>query len=226
MFDYTYPGTLPSAKGWGSGWPNCQTDKLTPLSIRDRNGQLIPFATHAWNAGEFEPVKFPGGVRTEIHELLTLILHECDRRGFDFLSPGCWGFACRSTKSSSGSLSERPSVHSWGLAIDINAPQNVFGATTHNLPDWLPPLFHRYGFRWLGPPIKDWMHFDFCGSRKDAAEMTERARIQLGTTYQFKGESYRRLSSLFEAMSENLRGKPGDFKVTVESVSKFGGEPW
>ena len=159
--DFRYPTPLPSTKGWGPGWPNCQSEKMVPVK------------------------PFFGGFRAEIAPLLTMLVAEMRARGFDFMTPGCWGFGCRSTKSSAGPNTATPSFHSWGLAPDINAPRNVYGApeATSEIATkerWVVPLMAAYGFYWLGPAIKDWMHFSFVGSPKDAADLTAKARKELG----------------------------------------------
>lgn len=160
-FDFRYPTPLPSTKGWGPGWPNCQDAA--------RAGEAI----------------FWPGVHRQISELVGLLVDECEREGFRFLDPGCWGFGCRATKDAVGTQNDVPSFHSWGLGIDVNAPLNVFGAdrsrTQLGQPEyaWFVALWKRYGFFWLGPDIKDWMHFHFCGSPADAALMTEKAREEL-----------------------------------------------
>lgn len=163
-FDFRYPTPLPSTKGWGSGYPNCRPEA--------RAGESI----------------FWPGVHRDIAELVQLLVDEMERRGFRFMEPGCWGFGCRATKGASG---ETPSFHSWGLAIDINAPENVFGAdegtsdiATRNR--WVVTFLQAYGFFWLGPAIKDWMHFSFVGSPQDARDMTERARRELGEDMGFQ----------------------------------------
>jgi hypothetical protein len=160
-FHFSYPTPLPSTKGWGSGWPNCQAAAREGTSI------------------------FWPGVHRDIGELVGLLVEEMRRRGFRFMDPGCWGFGCRGTKASSGSGTGTPSFHSWGLGIDINAPENVFGSAESQSKiatrdRWVVPLMASYGFFWLGPPIRDWMHFSFCGSPQDAADMTAKARRELG----------------------------------------------
>ena len=71
----------------------------------------------------------------------------------------CWGYARRPIKNPDGSLSNTPSNHSWGLAIDINAPVNCF-AVLHTIPATMGALWTSYGFRWGGDysTTKDWMH--------------------------------------------------------------------
>lgn len=160
-FDFRYPTPLPSTKGWGPGYPDCQRDMIVPVA---------PFA---------------GGVHKGIAELVALLAVEMAHNGLDYLVPGCWGFGCRGTKSSSGSGTVTPSFHSWGLALDINAPRNVFGAAepTSEIATtkrWVVPFLTSYGFFWLGPSIKDWMHFSFVGSTQDAKDMTAKARREIG----------------------------------------------
>lgn len=160
-FDFKYPTPLPSTKGWGPGYPDCQTDKIVPAA------------------------PFVGGVHEDIRELVLLLVGAIEERGFRFMTPGCWGFGCRGTKTSSGGGTVTPSFHSWGLALDINAPLNVFGSTRDKSQIardfmWLVTLLREYGFFWLGPSIGDWMHFSFCGSPADAKDMTIKAREELG----------------------------------------------
>lgn len=160
-FDFRYPTPLPSTKGWGPGWPNCQD------AAREGDSIFVP------------------GVHRQIAELCSILVAESVKRGFTFLVPGCWGFGCRATKSSGGSQGDVPSFHSWGLGVDVNAPLNVFGAsrdrTQLGKPEnaWFILLWREYGFFWLGPDIADWMHFSFVGSPVDAAIMTTKAREEL-----------------------------------------------
>jgi hypothetical protein len=152
---------------WGSGWPNCQSGKIVALVVRTADGGTVDF---------------PGGCRSELQELLGLLLAESIRRGYRLKDGWCWGYACRPIKTSSGDLTQTPSNHSWGLAIDVNAPANPFGGTSHDIPRWMADLFIEYGFGWGGDysGTKDWMHFEFLGSRADAERQTQRARANLG----------------------------------------------
>ena len=53
------------------------------------------------------------------------------------------------------------SQHAWGAAIDINAPENPFGATPTQDPH-LVKIFERWGFLWGGDfAIPDGMHFEY-----------------------------------------------------------------
>lgn len=52
------------------------------------------------------------------------------------------------------------SMHAWGLAIDINVPQNPYGRTPR-LDPRIVTVFKRWGFRWGGDwKIPDGMHFE------------------------------------------------------------------
>ncbi|HEY1332363.1 MAG TPA: M15 family metallopeptidase [Actinomycetota bacterium] len=53
------------------------------------------------------------------------------------------------------------SHHAWGIALDINASQNPFGATPHQDPR-IVRIFERYGFTWGGRwVVPDGMHFEY-----------------------------------------------------------------
>lgn len=174
-------------RGWGPGWPNCQTSKFEPLEILSLRGKVIRFPAHKIRSesGRLvfeEEVGFPGGVRSEIAELVSLLLHESERRGYINLEPGwCWGAACRPIKRSDGTLTSTPSNHSWGLALDLNAPQNGFGASSHTIERPMANLWGEYGFGWGGDySTPDWMHFEFLGTPADAKRHTGKARRELG----------------------------------------------
>src|SRR4029077_15917518 len=89
-------------------------------------------------------------------------------------SYGCWGFSNRAISGNS-----TPSNHSWGLAVDINAPSNPYTSPlVTDMPNWMPDLWNEYGFRWGGDYSGDQeaMHYEFMGSVNDAAHETNRAR--------------------------------------------------
>ena len=53
------------------------------------------------------------------------------------------------------------SHHAWGIAIDVNVPQNYFGAPPNQDPDMVE-VFERWGFIWGGDFIQpDGMHFEY-----------------------------------------------------------------
>jgi hypothetical protein len=162
---------------------------------------------------------FAGGLRREITPLVNLLVEEMRRRGFDFQDPGCWGYACRGTKDSSGNVGGTPSFHSWGLAIDINAPKNPFGAARENTQlgtaeyAWVTKLMREYGFFWLGPSIGDWMHYSFVGNKRDARRMLKKARANLvvSTEFRYRGTTYSKVRGVLRRLKRGLRGsKAGD----------------
>ncbi|HZP87971.1 MAG TPA: M15 family metallopeptidase [Burkholderiales bacterium] len=58
----------------------------------------------------------------------------------------------------------KPSTHSWGIAVDLNARTNAMG-TAGDMDPKLVTLFERYGFTWGGRwsgRCKDPMHFQYC----------------------------------------------------------------
>jgi hypothetical protein len=170
MFDFTYPQKLDhEARGWPGWRPGM------PIGVRpaDLPGEIVPLVVRG--------AAFPGGIRAELHDLVVLLVDESLDRGMipRLDDPGCWGGAFRPTKRADGTFTNTPSAHSAYTAVDINAPHNVFGATTHQIPERMAALWREYGWRWLGPPIKDWMHFDFAGTVDDARDMLRKALREL-----------------------------------------------
>jgi hypothetical protein len=128
--------------------------------------------------GKLGTVPFPAGCRAEVLDLVQHLLVETEERGY-LIHPGwCWGYANRAIK---GIYPPVASNHSWGIALDINAPTNPLGGSHGDMPGWMGDLWNDYGFRWGGDYIsrKDWMHYEFMGSPTDAALMTEKARNNL-----------------------------------------------
>ena len=145
----------PNLRGWGQGYPNCQYGTIKTLVRSD--GLRLP-------------------VRAEILPLVAWLIDETERRGYDVLIDETWGYNCRSIRGST-----RPSNHSWGLAVDLNARSNAMqtgspgwtaqrAAGRTDMPKWLPPLWKAHMFRWGGDyrTRQDPMHFEFMGSRADA----------------------------------------------------------
>lgn len=152
-------------ESWGPGWPNCQRDKIVPINASGTT--------------------FPPGVRAEIAELVVILVEESKRRGYDFgrrgsgdEDYGCWGYYCRNIGGTSS-----PSFHSWGLAIDINAPSNPMRRPlTTDIPSWMVNLWEDFGWTWGGKwSLPDPMHFEWAGrSVADAARFTALARERFG----------------------------------------------
>lgn len=140
--------STPRSRGWGDGWPRCQTKML--VTTTTANGVKL-------------------SVRREIAPLVALLCQQTIDRGYSFRSGQCWGFACRSIRGSSS-----PSNHSWGLAVDVNSLANPMGPSlVTDMPAWLPELWTGHGFRWGGSYTarKDAMHFEYMGTPDDVARL-------------------------------------------------------
>lgn len=142
-------------RGWGTGWSQCQTNKIVTLVRSD--GLRLP-------------------VRAEMIDLYSMLIDLTETMGYDVLPGETWGFACRAISGTTTA-----SNHSWGLAIDINAPSNPQSYTfITNIPVAVQDLWKNHGFRWGGdykPPTKyDPMHMEFLGTPADAARITQELR--------------------------------------------------
>jgi D-alanyl-D-alanine carboxypeptidase-like protein len=71
---------------------------------------------------------------------------------------GCWA-----PRTVARSPTAPPSTHAYGAAIDINAPENPFGAEP-TMDRRIVRIFERWGFNWGGDfLIPDGMHFEYDG---------------------------------------------------------------
>ena len=90
---------------------------------------------------------------------LTGALQEIQDRGLASLihsTAGCFAARMVAANPTSGI-----SQHAWGAAIDINAPENVFGATPTQ-DARVVRIFRKWGFLWGGDfAIPDGMHFEY-----------------------------------------------------------------
>lgn len=177
-------------RGWGPGWP---VNRLADQKV-------LKYIT--------------GRVHKDIHELVSLLCAETERRGYKIRKDWSWGYASRPIAGT-----RTPSNHSWGLAVDINAPKNPWKRPlTTDMPDWLPALWKRYGFRWGGDYQKstpDPMHFEFMGTPTDAKVMTERARKDLGMQDEEwdvlkKGDEGAKVSYFQRRINDALGVEPGE----------------
>ena len=152
----------PKAKGWGGGWPQNRSHDMARVTA-DRSKTAV-------------------NVHKRIARLVDLLLDETERRGYRLDHTQCGGYNNRPIKGTN-----KPSNHSWGLALDLNwqrNPENFHGVVKTDFPVWLPKLWARYGFAWGGNyrgTHKDPMHLEFMGSPDDADDMTSAARRDLVT---------------------------------------------
>ena len=108
-------------------------------------------------------------VRAELAPLVTWLLNETVRKGYKPRHGECWGFANRPIRGT-----QTPSNHSWGLAVDINAPANpMTNRLVTDMPAWMPQLWKSKQFRWGGDykSRPDAMHYEFMGTPADAKRL-------------------------------------------------------
>lgn len=144
-------------RGWGPGWPNCQHDRMVSLTV----------------AG----VDFPQGVHEKAEPVLRWVAEQFHQRVEPLHDGWCWGFDCRPIGGSN-----TPSNHSWGLAIDVNAPDHPYGQSgtfTDAQVTEIRRICDEAGCRWGGDydSTVDPMHVEFMGTQADA----DRIAARLGT---------------------------------------------
>lgn len=144
-------------RGWGKGFPANRVKDMQPVEV----------------AG----VKV--SVNRAIAPLVRFLMEETERRGYHLKVGQCWGYANRAIR---GSKTNAPSNHSWGLAIDINAPTNPqTDKLVTDMPDWMPKLWKEWGFGWGGdykpPTKKDAMHYEFTGTPDDAHRLIRKLEV-------------------------------------------------
>jgi hypothetical protein len=165
-------GTLVRAdkRGWGPGWPNCQTNKITQtgLVVRPRDG---------WS--------FSRPMRREVAELARFLLQATQdlgaSKGFELRKAsepggGISSFNCRAIRGTNS-----PSNHSWGLAIDLNSASNPLSSTWRATnPPWMVDLWESAGWNWGGRYPKsnpyDAMHFEYVARPGDVSADLARAQ--------------------------------------------------
>lgn len=86
-------------------------------------------------------------------------LRELVRRGLQDTITSYAG--CYARRYTNRDPNQAISHHTWGIALDLNVPQNPFGAPPHQDPR-LVRVFERWGFIWGGRFIRpDGMHFEY-----------------------------------------------------------------
>jgi hypothetical protein len=147
---------------------------LPPVKIKELFGEFAAKPREGWPAGFL--TADPGWVRTYIDTqqvplLGTVTCHtalfpqirgairELIRRGLEHTITsysGCWA-----PRHILGDPNAGLSHHAWGIAIDVNVPQNPFGAEPDQDPR-LVQVFEDWGFIWGGRFIQpDGMHFEY-----------------------------------------------------------------
>jgi hypothetical protein len=144
-----------NSRGWGSGWPNCQGGNQVTVNVT--GGARLP-------------------VHRDVAELVRTLCEATVARGYQIRQADSGGFNCRSIRNSN-----RPSNHSWGLAVDLNWKTNPHQRTlVTDMPDWMPEMWQQCGFRWGGTYKKpDTMHYEYMGTPQQVAAHLAAARTFL-----------------------------------------------
>lgn len=136
-----------SSRGWGKGWPTPRYSSMKLVTA--------------------------GGIKVTVHKdlapLIGDLLDRTMRGGYKLVSGWCWGYSNRPIAGTS-----TPSNHSWGLAVDLNAPTNpMMSPLRTDMPRWMVEMWKDLGFRWGGDYTgrKDAMHFEFMGTPADATRL-------------------------------------------------------
>jgi len=141
---------------FGSGWPS-SNPRIVTLVRRD--GLRLP-------------------IHSELDELISMLMDLTELSGYNIKPGETWGYSNRPISGT-----RIPSNHSWGTAVDINAPSNPYAsrewhrrnargtrpfglALVCNIPQKCVSLWEGNGFRWGGRYYEkpDPMHFEFLGS--------------------------------------------------------------
>lgn len=147
-------------RGWGKGWP---ANRFGDMRQVTGGGVTVP-------------------VHKDLAEIVAYLLDETVRRGYKLKKGQCWGYANRAVTGSNTVASN----HSWGLAVDLNAPANPYrkdGKLVTDMPVWMPALWKAWGFKWGGDysGAKDAMHYEYLGTPAEAKKLTERVRLLLAS---------------------------------------------
>jgi hypothetical protein len=142
-------------RGWGPGWPNCQSSKWVKVTNGDHS--VV--------------------VRREIATLVATLLKITALMSYDINPRGqvnqTWGAACRAIRGTNTA-----SNHSWALAVDINSLSNPMSTTfKSNIPPAVVHAWEVCGWYWGGRYTKrfDTMHFEFVGTPAQVALYTAKA---------------------------------------------------
>ena len=139
----------------------------------DRRGWGRIGDVHVTSVNRPDGVRIP--VNTALVDLVAMLLDLTELAGYDLRAGECWGYVKRKIAGTNVW-----STHSWGIAIDLNAPSNWRGGPG-NIPHDVVDLWENHGFAWGGAwAHTDPMHFEFGGTPADAVRITARLRAFLG----------------------------------------------
>lgn len=147
--------TTAQQRGWGN-----PDGILNGLSYRLR--YIRPFKHNG--------IDYPAGANRLVIPLMRAMLDDLRKSGYQPHPGWCWGYANRDIRGLPGVKSN----HSWGLALDVDAPVNPMtsdGRVHTVLPPNAGRIAKRYGFLWGGDYTgrrKDPMHFEFMGTKAEA----------------------------------------------------------
>jgi len=152
---------------WSSGWPACPTSEIVTVVRSD--GLRLP-------------------MRRQVAVMTKTLIDRTEAMGYDVNPDWTWGFACRPISGTN-----RPSNHSRGLAVDLNAPRNPYASASWHrrnargtfpfglrivcdIPESVIRLWEANGWGWGGryKTKPDPMHLEFEGTERDAAIITAR----------------------------------------------------
>lgn len=137
------------ADGWPRGWPNCDAQ----LGTTSGGGLRLP-------------------IDRRLVDLTNWLCDETVRLGYHLDQSQCGAYNCRPMKASDGTELDHGSVHSNGIAVDLNWSRNGYGHRAHHdIPQTVVNLWRAHGWIW-GGDWTDYMHFEFSGSPADAARVT------------------------------------------------------
>ncbi len=144
-------------RGWGPGWPSCQTNKMKTVTVKEDDGTVILRIT----------------VREEVAPMVASLLEATDEL-YNIKPTSTGAYNCRAIRGTNS-----PSNHSWGLAVDINWNDNPMSSTFHSeIPPAVVAMWNSCGWYWGGfyQNRPDTMHFEYIGRPSDVAKHTAKAK--------------------------------------------------
>lgn len=161
------------------------------MATAEARGWGLPCKGNIYTLVRADGLRLP--VRAELADLTAMLCDLSELAGYDLVPGWCWGYACRKISGT-----DVWSNHAWGLADDLNAPNNPYASAEWHrrnargtfpfglqivcdIPEAVLALWEGHGYR-LGaryPTKPDPMHVEFMGTPADAAAITKRLRDYL-----------------------------------------------